>query len=106
LVLISAMIAMAGLAHAQQPPPDANTPPAAQPPAADKAPAGPSEDILKRAKAVGMRPEVRKGETVYCWEDADIGTHFKTKKCVDENRLSNMIEQRELQKQVQKRQSN
>jgi hypothetical protein len=35
------------------------------------------------------------GKTVYCWEDADTGTHFKTKKCVDEYQLQAAIEQRQ-----------
>jgi hypothetical protein len=40
---------------------------------------------------------MRKGVTVYCWEDATIGTRFTTKKCVDEDQLVDMIPQREVQ---------
>jgi hypothetical protein len=97
LIFIGAMIGMTVPAYSQSST-DAPTPPAAQAPAGDSPPPGPSAETLKRAKAVGLRPEVRKGVTVYCWEDADTGTRFKTKKCVDENRLAEMIQQREAQR--------
>jgi hypothetical protein len=61
--------------------------------------ADPSPETLQKAKSVGMRPEVRKGITVYCWEDADLGTRFKTKKCVNEDGLEDTIRQREAQLQ-------
>lgn len=74
----------------------ADNPPAAS--ASDATPATPSPETLKKARQSGLKPEVRKGVTVYCWEDADIGTHFKTKKCVDETRLAEVIEQRQAQR--------
>jgi hypothetical protein len=103
LVLISAMLGMAAPVYSQQSPDAAkgpaatSAPPATQAPA-DTAPSGPTAETLKRANAVGLRPEVRKGGTVYCWESADIGTRFKTKKCVDENRLVDMVQQLEAQR--------
>jgi hypothetical protein len=58
---------------------------------------GPSPETLKKAKQLGMRPEVEKnGTTLYCWEDATTGTRFKTKKCIDEGQLDAAIEQRQL----------
>ena len=110
--LVIFAIAVAGAAapaHSQSPPLAAATPvepaaPAAdKPPAADKAPAAPSAETLKRAKAVGLRPEVRKSGTVYCWEDATVGTRFTTKKCIDENQLDDMIAQREAQQDKMRR---
>ena len=54
--------------------------------------------MLKKARDLGVKPEVRKGVTVFCWEDADIGSRFKTKKCVDENQLQALLEQRQAQR--------
>jgi hypothetical protein len=51
---------------------------------------------LRKARNLGMHPEhTSSGKTVYCWEDADTGTHFKTKKCVDEYQLQATMEQRQ-----------
>jgi hypothetical protein len=113
LAFISAIIAIAAPVYSQQPPAatpapaaaDPAAPPATQASATDKAPPGPSAETLNRAKAVGLRPEVRKGVIVYCWEDADIGTRFATKKCVDENALADKIRKLESQKlQIQQQQ--
>jgi chorismate synthase len=35
---------------------------------------------------------------VYCWEDANIGSPFKTKKCVGESQLDELISQRQAQR--------
>lgn len=98
-----AVIGAATSANSQSPPPAAGVPAADKPPAADTAPATPSAETLKRAKSVGLRPEVRKGVTVYCWEDATIGTRFTTKKCVDEDQLADMVSQREAQQDRMRR---
>jgi hypothetical protein len=92
VVLIGALLGIAAPICAQQPPA-----PEPAPPAAAAAPPGPSAELLKRAKSVGMRPETRNGAAVYCWEDADTGSRFKTKKCVDQSRLEDMVQRRELQ---------
>jgi hypothetical protein len=65
---------------------------------ADDVPASPSPETIKKARDAGLKPEVRKGVTVFCWEDADIGSRFKTKKCVDEARLAEVLEQRQAQR--------
>ena len=105
LVLLAATVGVAGSAYAQQPSDSATAPtstssttppPAAAPPPADAPPPGPSKDTLRKARNLGMHPEhTSSGKTVYCWEDADTGTHFKTKKCVDEYQLQATIEQRQ-----------
>jgi hypothetical protein len=59
---------------------------------------GPSPETLKKAKENGLKPEVRKGATVYCWEDANVGSPFKTKKCVGESQLDDLIAQRQAQR--------
>jgi hypothetical protein len=76
-------------------PAQAPTPAAAQTTASDSAPAKPSEETLKKAKAMGLHAEVRKGVTVYCWEDSNTGSRFPTKKCADENQLNDIIQQRQ-----------
>jgi hypothetical protein len=88
--------------------PAESTPPPANPAPnavviAPATPPPPSADTIKRAKAVGMHPEVHKGVTVYCWEDATIGTRFTTKKCVGEDQLNDILEQREAQQDKMRR---
>ena len=107
LVLLGVVAAAAGPVYSQQQASQsssassasASAPPATQGPIIHTPTPVVSEDTLKRAKAVGLHPEVRKGVTVYCWEDADLGTHFPSKKCVDENRLDEMIQKLEIQRQ-------
>ena len=69
--------------------------PATTSPAAPAAPAAPSDETLKKAKSIGYHAETRKGATVYCREDANIGTHFTTKKCVDGSQLDAVIAQQQ-----------
>ena len=80
--------AAAATSAAQAP---ASTP---QAPPSNSAPAAPSDETLKKARAAGLRAETRKGATVYCYEDANIGTRFTTKKCVDASQLDALIVQR------------
>ncbi len=91
IVLIGALVAGTGLAQADQPTDAKSDATPATPPA-------PSPEMLKKARDLGVKPEVRKGVTVFCWEDADIGSRFKTKKCVDENQLQALLEQRQAQR--------
>ncbi|MGB6307903.1 MAG: hypothetical protein WBF89_08935 [Steroidobacteraceae bacterium] len=77
--------------------------PAAQTASSDSTPAPPSDETLKKAKSLGMHPEVRKGVTNYCWEDASIGSRFPTKKCVDASQLDEVIAQREADKDNMRR---
>jgi hypothetical protein len=64
----------------------------------DTAPAGPSAEILAKAKSLGLKTEVRGGVTQYCWDDASVGSRFTTKKCVGESQLNEVIAQREALK--------
>jgi hypothetical protein len=93
--LIGVLTMAANLAYADQPP---DQKPSDAAPAAPPADSGPDAATLKKAREAGLKPEVRKGVTVYCWEDADIGSHFKTKKCVDESRLDEIITARLAQR--------
>lgn len=66
-------------------------------------PVTPSPATLKLARQAGLRTQVRNGVTLFCWEDANIGTRFKTTKCVNESRLAEVLEQRQtLRDQLQK----
>jgi hypothetical protein len=67
------------------------------PAGADKT--GPSADLIKRAKNAGLRPEQRHGQTMFCWEDASLGSRFTTKKCTDEAGLREMLLLREQEGQ-------
>lgn len=115
------MLAAALPLHAQQaaapaasPAPAASAPAPTTAPAANAtsaattssaaAPAGPSPETLKKAKELGLHAETHKGVTQYCWEDSSIGSRFTTKKCVTEDQLDEIIEQREAAKDVMRRQ--
>jgi hypothetical protein len=67
--------------HAQSPAP--GTSPSAVPAAA--APADSATALAaardKRLRNLGYKPEVRKGETIYCRSEALVGTRFPTKVC-------------------------
>ncbi len=94
LVLSAALLGVAGSAYAQQASDTATAPTSTSSTTAP--PPGPSKDTLRKARNLGMHPEhTSSGKTVYCWEDADTGTHFKTKKCVDEYQLQATMEQRQ-----------
>jgi hypothetical protein len=54
--------------------------------------------MSKKAKQFGWRPEVQKGTTVYCRNDAEVGSRFSTKRCVGESQLATLIEQAEFDK--------
>ena len=88
--------ASAATAPAAAAPAQTSTPAAAQTTASDSAPAKPSEATVKKAKSMGLHAEVRKGVTVYCWEDASVGSRFPTKKCANENELDGIVAQRQV----------
>ncbi len=107
LLLLGALLA--GSAGAQQtatPPTSASATPAAAsaaapPPTTDAKPAGPSPELVKKAQSLGLNPETRGSHTVYCWEEATIGSRFKDKHCVAESQLDAMVEKRAaLQQQI------
>ena len=66
-------------------------------------PPGPSPETIKKATDAGLKPEVHRGVTMFCWEDANVGTRFKTKKCVGALELDGVIEQREADREQMNR---
>jgi hypothetical protein len=58
-------------------------------------PTAPSGATIKKARAAGFKAEVRNGRTMFCWQDPNTGTRFTTKKCVDETRLSFILQERQ-----------
>jgi hypothetical protein len=44
---------------------------------------------------MGLHAEVHNGATQYCWEDANLGTRFPTKKCIGEDQLNDLVAQRQ-----------
>ena len=80
-------------------PPATSTSATTTAPASSPAPAVSSDEDLKKAKAAGLHAETRKGATVYCYEDATIGSRFTTKKCVNGGaQLDALIAQRQAAK--------
>jgi hypothetical protein len=57
-----------------------------------------SAQFSTTAEQHGFKPEVRDGQTVYCWADQDIGSLIPTKKCVDRTQLEIMLQQRQQQR--------
>jgi hypothetical protein len=59
---------------------------------------GPSADLLRKARAAGFKTEVHNGSTLFCEETAEIGSHFKTKKCLNEDQVALTLERRQSTK--------
>jgi len=58
-----------------------------------KAPADvPSADILKKARDAGYHTKVSHNVVYYCREDTDVGTRFRTEKCLTEEQLQVQLE--------------
>jgi hypothetical protein len=105
LPLLAAGLAVAAwTAGAQTPssstPTATSTAPAAESVSAPSDASRPSDATLKKARSLGMYTVLLKGVTRYCWKDANVGTKFETRKCVDEAQLDEVIEQREVMKGV------
>lgn len=47
----------------------------------------PPADVLKKARDAGYHTKVSHGVVYYCKVDADLGTRFRTEKCLDEDQL-------------------
>lgn len=52
--------------------------------------------VVKKATRSGWRPEVQNGNTVYCRNDAEVGSRFSVRRCVSEMQLAVLIEQAEF----------
>jgi hypothetical protein len=55
--------------------------------------------IAKKAKEAGWRPEVRSGATVYCRQDAVVGSRFTQKRCASESQLAGVLERQEYERE-------
>jgi len=120
LFLIGTLVGMAAPVYAQQPA-AAATPPAAsngtqapadtsaiappvtqfttsEAPAPTSAAKIPSPDTVKKAKDAGYRAKLRKGVTLFCKDEADIGTHFSTEHCINEDQLGLVLERAQAQR--------
>jgi hypothetical protein len=65
----------------------------------------PSEDVLKKARRAGFKPETVNGVTRFCYKDATLGTHFETKKCYDEAGMLAELNQRQDERDQMKKMS-
>ena len=52
-------------------------------------------DLAGMAREASVQAETRKGVTVYCREDATLGTRFTSKKCYNEQQLVELTRERE-----------
>jgi hypothetical protein len=55
--------------------------------------------IAKKAKEAGWRPEMRSGVTVYCRQDAVVGSRFTQKRCATESQLAAVLERQEYERE-------
>jgi hypothetical protein len=62
------------------------------------APSTPSNDLIKKARAAGYRPQVSKGVTTFCKEEASLGSHFPQKTCISSDQLSARLEMEQQQR--------
>jgi hypothetical protein len=58
---------------------------------------GPSPELLKKARMAGYRPETKNGVTTFCVKEAELGSHFETKSCVDQDHLEMVLAARKAQ---------
>jgi hypothetical protein len=86
LILLAALFGAAG-AFAQQPTEATTAAPTPAPAPQPVKPTGPSADTLKKAKLDGYKAKLRKGQTLFCKEQVELGSHFSTETCIDENQL-------------------
>jgi hypothetical protein len=106
--ILAAVMFGIGAAYAQQPPnaSSASTPPATSPPAAPPtaaapatasppvaaAPSTPSAAVLRQAKLAGYQTKkLRDGTTVFCRNEAHIGSRFTSESCIDEPQLAEFL---------------
>jgi hypothetical protein len=54
--------------------------------------------VAKKAREAGWRPEAHNGETVYCRDDAQVGSRFPTRRCVHESQLLVLLDQAQADK--------
>ncbi len=88
---------------AQAPPAPAAAPAAAAAPTPTATPGGVSPETFKKATRMGLRPRQRKGTTMFCKDDADIGTRFVTEHCYAADTVDDVIRQMEQMQDMKRR---
>jgi hypothetical protein len=78
ILLVSLCLGALSQALAADPPPPPPSPPAAEP---EKPMAAALEEQTKRLRALGYKPEVHDGVTVFCRKEMPLGTRFEKKVC-------------------------
>jgi hypothetical protein len=89
--------ASSSAAPAAAPPVITVTPTTVTTPASDDA-KNPSPDIVKKAKQAGYRAKLRKGKTVFCKEETEIGSHFSSENCINEEQLTLALDRQQAQR--------
>ena len=81
-------------------PTSSNAPPAKTPATTTAAttPAGPSPEILKKARQNGYQVKVRRGTTYFCKTAAALGTRFVDEKCFNQDQLESALERDQTQR--------
>jgi len=51
----------------------------------------PSADLLKKARNAGLHTKVKQGVVYYCKTETEMGSHFSSERCYDENQLSQLL---------------
>jgi hypothetical protein len=83
-----------------EPSASASPPPTALTPAVS---AAPSPDVLKRARLAGYRTKkLREGSTVFCKQEAHVGSRFSTESCIDETQLEEFLLRAQAQRDSMK----
>jgi hypothetical protein len=86
--------------------PTSATPAPAAATQAPAAPAGPSADLILRAKNLGLTPKTKNGVTKYCKKDVPVGTRFPTETCYHEDELQQQVAIMEYRKDQMRKGSN
>jgi hypothetical protein len=96
LILMTAMAGIISVAHAQQATDSATAPAATT--AAAPASKNPAPETMKKARMAGYRAKLRKGETLFCKEETEIGSHFSKENCIDETQLLVVLDREQAQR--------
>ncbi|MDP9008691.1 MAG: hypothetical protein M3N91_08290 [Pseudomonadota bacterium] len=107
LLVTAILVAITVPIYAQQAPEPAKAPANSSPAAPAQADisaqdadaAAAAAAIAKKAKAAGWRPEMRSGVTVYCRQDAEVGSRFTKKRCATETQLAAVLERQEYERE-------
>jgi hypothetical protein len=67
--------------------------------ASEKSSSDSSAAIAKKAKEAGWRPEMRGDVTVYCHQDAEVGSRFTKKRCATESQLVSLLWRQEYDRE-------